>query len=946
MVDNQATSREQVIFSFGPFRLYVARRTLERSTVAVNLGGRALELLIVLIERAGEVVSKNELMTRVWPGISVDDVSLRVHIAALRKALAEGEPDARYVTTLSGRGYCFVAPVVRSNEAESAVSARLGRESSSALPALLARMVGRGQAVGELSQQLRAERFVAIVGPGGIGKSTVAVSVGHELLPEFAFAVHFFDLSPIHDPLLIPSIVASRLGLLIQSNDPTAGLIAALRDKRALLIFDSCEHVIEVVATLTELLFKRAKDVHILVTSREPLRVEGEHVYRLAALDSPRAGANFTAAQALEFPAVQLFVERVNASGRRFELNDADAPIVGEICRKLDGIALAIELAAGRASAYGLHETIAQLNDRFRLLWEGRRTAPPRHQTMHATIEWSYDLLSKREREVLYRLSVFAGMFTLEAACAVAIDADLEESGTTRTLGSLVAKSLVAADLGDHTRYRLLDTTRAYASAKLLEAGEAHATRHRHAAYYLELLERMPTIGPGTWANTAHGELLGNVRGALEWSLSQQGNISLGVRLAAATAPLLLEISLLTECQRWTEQAIATLDPANQGSRIELELHAALGLSMMFTMGNSDTVRSSLIRALELAEQLSDPHSQLRLLGRLHIFHERIGHFRSALKFAERSMVVAGSIGDPVGIAESHSALGISRHLRGDTPSAHAHLEAALVNLPASERIGTFHFGFDYRNRARITLARTLWLEGYPDRAAMVARQTVEAAETLNHPVTMCIALIWAVSVSIWEGNLAVAEEYIDRFIAVADRHSLEPYQVVGRGFKGELAVNRGEAETGVSLLLGAVETLHGHRYELLTTTFNSALAEGLAIAGSHEQALTTIDRTVALVEYNGDLFMMPELLRIKAAILMTSLEPDFALMEQFLRQSLTLAERQSALSWQLRSATSLAHLYLMQSHSDRAKNVLAPVYRRFTEGFETSDLKAAKALL
>jgi predicted ATPase/DNA-binding winged helix-turn-helix (wHTH) protein len=951
MIDSQSSLREQVV-SFGAFRLHAARRTLERSGVALDLGSRALELLIVLIERAGEVVSKNELMSRVWPDVTVDDVSLRVHIAALRKALADGEPDARYVATLTGRGYCFVAPVVRSNEAGSAVTASVGFDPSSSLPARLTRMVGRGRTVGEISEQLRTARFVTIVGPGGIGKSTVAVSVGHELLAEFAGAVYFFDLGPINDPLLIPTAVASRFGLLIQSSDPTPGIVAALREQRMLLIFDSCEHVIEIVAALAERIFEGAPQVHILATSREPLRVEGEHVHQLAALGSPPADANLTAAQALDFPAVQLFVERVNASGRRFELNDADAPIVGELCRKLDGIALAIELAAGRANAYSVQETVAQLNDRFRLLWEGRRTALPRHQTMHATIEWSYDLLSADERMALCRLSVFAGTFTLEAARAVATGADLDEN--VSLLGNLVAKSLVSASLGDtslgdSTRYRLLDTTRAYASGKLLECGESQAVRRRHAAYYLELLNRTNAglaKGSGIGAMAAHGEHLGNVRGALEWSLSERGDISLGIALAAASAPLLVEMSLLTECQRWTEQAVAMLDSASYGSRSELELQAALGLSMMFTRGNTDQVRCSLLRALELAEQLDDPHNQLRLLGRLHIFHERIGDFRSALTFAERSEAVAASIGDPVGIAESHSALGISRHLEGNTLSAHAHLEAALVQLPASQRIDAFHFGFDYRNRARIALARTLWLEGYPDCAAMVARQTVEEAETFNHPVTLCIALIWAVSVSIWEGNLTVAEEYIDRFIAEADRHYLEPYQAVGRGVKGELAVKRGQAETGIVLLRDALEMLHGLRYELLTTTFNTALAEGLAIAGSSEDALATIGQAIALVEQNGDLFMMPELLRIKAAILMTSPDPDFALAERCLLQSLGLAERQSALSWQLRTATSLAQLYLMQNQSDQAKNVLAPLVRRFTEGFETSDLQAAKNLL
>jgi hypothetical protein len=405
-------------------------------------------------------------------------------------------------------------------------------------------------------------------------------------------------------------------------------------------------------------------------------------------------------------------------------------------------------------------------------------------------------------------------------------------------------------------------------------------------------------------------------------------------------------MSLLTECHRWTEQAVATLDDASRGTRCEMELKAALGLSLMFTKGNSDQVRSALLRGLELAAELGDLHGQLRLLGRLHIFHERIGEFHSALQFAERGEAVAVEIADPVGIAEAHSALGISRHLEGDNVSAHVHLEAALVQHPVSLRINTFHFGFDYRNRARIAFARTLWLEGYPDRAAMVARQTVEEAETFDHPVTLCIALIWAVSVSIWAGDLATADEYIDWFIAEADRHSLAPYQAAGRGVKGELLIKRGEAEAGLLLLRGALETLHAHRYELLTTAFNSALAEGLAMAGHIDQALVAIDETIALVKRSGDMFMMPELLRIKADILKAPASPDLSLAEDYLLHSLELANRQSALAWELRTATSLAQLRMMQNRSGDAWTLLAPVYDRFTEGLGNSDLKTAKALL
>jgi predicted ATPase/DNA-binding winged helix-turn-helix (wHTH) protein len=949
MIDSDNPQIDEVI-SFGPFRLFAACRSIERAGAAVHLGGRALEILIVLVEQAGKVVSKQDLMARVWPGATVDESSLRVHVASLRKVLGDGKGGARYVTTLTGQGYCFVAPITRSRAPGPSVPPRLAPDQPSNLPARLARMVGRDQIVREISEQLKAERFVTVAGPGGIGKTTVAVSVGHELLAEFAGAVHFFDLGPLNDALLVPSAVASTLGLLVQSSDPTPGLIAFLRDKRMLLILDSCERVIDAAAVLAERIFENAPRVHILATSRESLRVEGEHVHQLSPLGNPPDDPGLTAAQALDFPAVQLFVERAFAGGRPFELSDTDAPIVGEICRRLDGIALAIELAAGRADACSVQETLALLNDRFKLLWEGRRTALPRHQTLSAALDWSYDLLSEVERRVLSRLSVFAGLFALEAARSVAAKDDVDDVQVVTVIASLIAKSLIATTVRDTTRYRLLDTTRAYVAGKLAESGEADAIRRRHAVYYCELFERTiaeaSTPGSGAKGIAARGEHLGNVRAALEWSFSPHGDAQIGIALAAASAPLFVEMSLLTECHRWSERAVAALDDADRGSRREMELQAALGLSLMFTRGNSDQVRSSLLRGLELAEHLGDPHSQLRLLGRLHIFHERTGDFHSALLFAERGQAVAEKIADPVGIAEAHSALGISRQLGGDHVSAHAHLEAALVQLPASQRIGSFHFGFDYRNRARIAFARSLWLEGYPDQAAIMARQTVEEAETFDHPVTLCIALIWAVSVFIWQGDLAAADNYLDRFIVEADKHSLRPYQALGRGVKGELSVRRGEAEAGIALLHDALETLHAHRYELLTTAFKSALAEGLAMAGRSDQAAAMIDETIALVERNGDLFTMPELQRIKGAILTTSPDPDFALAEGCFLKSLDLAKRQAALGWQLRTATSLARLWLIQNLHDEARAVLAPVFARFTEGFDSSDLQAARELL
>jgi predicted ATPase/DNA-binding winged helix-turn-helix (wHTH) protein len=946
-MDESNLQIKDVTISFGPFRLSVAERLLEKDGRPIKLSARAFDILVALIRRPGEIVDKRELIAQVWPDISVDEGSLRFHVAALRKALGDGQGGARYLSTLPGQGYGFVAQLSRTDAPRQETTANAARAPSEKLPARLTRMVGRLDAIEKISALLLADRFVTIAGPGGIGKTTVAIALAHALAQQFDGAVYFFDLGPISDPQLVPGAIASALGIIVRSEDPTPGLIAFLQGKRMLLVLDSCEHVIGTVAALAECVFQEAPQVHILATSRELLRVEGERIHQLPPLESPPDEPDLTAAKILAFPAARLFVERVAASGRSLQLNDTDAATVGEICRRLDGIALAIELAAGRVNAYGIQETATLLNHRFRLLWSGRRTALLRHQTLGATLDWSYHLLTERERIVLRRLSIFVGTFTLDAARDVASWNGVDDDEIVTDLGSLVSKSLIAVDSSATiTRYRLLDTARAYVHEKLVECGEVEGMARRHAAYYLALLEHtgaIVTVASQASATHAAANHLGNTRAALEWSFSERGDSGTGVALAAASAGLFLELSLLTECQRWTELAITTLDQSARGSRREMELQAAFGLSQMFTKGNTERVREAFARGLEVAGQLGDLHNQLQLLGRLHIFHERIGDFRSSMEFALRSEAVAAELGDPVGIAEANSVLGISHHLGGNNPGAHSHLEAALMRLPVSRRINTFHFGFDYRNRARIALARTLWLEGFPDQAVTVARQTVERAETFNHPITLCIALIWAVSVSLWIGDLDAAEEYIDRFIAQADRHSLAPYQAVGRGVKGELSVKRGDAATGIRLLRSSLEALHTLRYELLTTQFNATLAEGLADTGQFQPALGVIDNNIAAVDRNGDLFYMPELLRIKGAILAAS---GVAGADDCFLRSLEMARQQSALSWELRTAISLAQFRIGEDRHGEARTALASVYDLFTEGFETTEYKVAERLL
>src|SRR5271170_1663769 len=289
-------------------------------------------------------------------------------------------------------------------------------------------MVGRDDTVRALAEQLQAWRFVSIVGPAGVGKTTVAISVAHTLIDGFHDAVFFIDLAALTDPQLVPTAVASALGLTVQTQDPLVGLLAFIGDRKILLVLDNCEHVISVAAALAERVVSEAPQAHILATSRVALRVEGEHVHVLHSLECPPEDAGLTALEALRYPAAQLFMERAAASGHGAALSDIDAPIVARSCRRLDGVALAIELAASRVGSLGIRGTAELLENRFSLLWQGRRTALPRHETLNAMLDWSYSLLSDREQAVLCRLSVFVGNFTLQAAGCVASETEVDEA--------------------------------------------------------------------------------------------------------------------------------------------------------------------------------------------------------------------------------------------------------------------------------------------------------------------------------------------------------------------------------------------------------------------------------------------------------------------------------------------------------------------------------------
>ncbi|MCP2127188.1 UNVERIFIED_ORG: putative ATPase/DNA-binding winged helix-turn-helix (wHTH) protein [Bradyrhizobium japonicum] len=931
--------------------MFAKSRLLEKDGVPLHLGGRALDILIFLAERAGEVVDKRELIKRIWADVNVDEGSLRFHITTLRKALNDkalndaGE-GSRYVINVPGRGYCFAAPLLRAAPSESRTSPP--DASLRSLPAPLAKMIGRDDAVEKISAELAQHRFVTIVGPGGIGKTSVALAVAHRELAGFDDQVCFVDFGALTDVRLVPGTIAAALGLTVNADDPVPSLLTVLRSRRMLLVFDSCEHILDELAPLAERMVREAPKLHILATSRESFRTEGERVHRLFPLDCPPQREGLGIADILAYPASQLFVERIAESLSEFELTEEDAPLVAEICRRLDGIALAIELAAGRVNAYGIAGTASLLDSRFSLLWRGRRTAIPRHQTLSAALAWSYDLLPPAESATLRGLSVFVGPFTLEAALAVASCQGISEGEGVEAISNLLSKSLIATSPAERRlRYRLLDTTRAFMADKLVENGEADRVARAHAEYFRDFLRDIALKSTGMQSAGGflpYADHVPNVRAALTFSFSDGGDRTIGVDLAASAAQFFLELTLLTECYRWTQQALASLDTSAVDSRQEMTLQAALGVSVMFTRGNTEAVRSAFTRSLELARQLNDLHWQLWLLRGLHIYLTRVGDFHGALGTGEQGEDVARKLNDSAATLNVDWMLGVAHHLIGNQDKAVRFCESAMVHNPGSQRLNIGHLGYDDRIVALVALARGLWLTGRPERAVEVARYTVREAELLEQPLTLGISLIWTIYVFLWVGDWASAEILIERLIDHSARHFLGPYHAVGIGQKGELLLRRGDVAGGIEHLRRSQATLYATRHRIMTTVFATALAEGLASQNQPDEALQTINEAIAQIPDHGESFDMPEMLRIKGDILAGSGNAVEA--ESTLRRSLDLSRRQSAVGWELRGAISLARIWEQAGKAADVRALLNPLVARYQEGLQTRDLIAARELL
>jgi predicted ATPase/DNA-binding winged helix-turn-helix (wHTH) protein len=735
-------------YRFGDFRLETDRRTLIGADGPVHLSSRAIDILSVLVDRRTRIVPKDELMTLVWPDTFVEENNLTVHISALRKVIGPAR-----IATIPGRGYQFTGSVEGGDAAAAVPPAEtpdaLPAVQNSNLPEAATALIGRAVELAELSELSAQHRLLTITGPSGIGKTRLAIALAEALRPHYPDGVWLVDLAPLANPAMVVAATATALsvapgtdGLSIET------VISAVRHRSLLLLIDNCEHLVAAVAEMADALLQHAPAVAILATSQESLRSPWEQVFRLDPLGLPPADAK----DVRQFGAVEFLAAQIRAQDRRFELDAGNAAAVSEICRRLDGIPLALEMAAARVPMFGIEGLRSRLDDRLHVLTTGSRTSEARHRTLRDTVAWSHGLLDPVGKTVFRRLAVFVGGFTLEAASAVVSDDGENPYDAIEALSRLVDKSLVVVEGRDRPRYRLLETLRLYALEKLDESGEAAEIAARQARYFATLLDQASAAWETTpdkeWLER-HAPELDNVRAALDWSFAEPDRRTLAIALAGSSALLWMSMSRVAEGRAYIDRALDLMapdDPSPDAAR--LLRHAGLFWHSV-----------DLARAMALLRRSSDVYRRLgdRLgLGAVQAFiasiHIRLGQEAEASAALSAARVVLVPASSPKSLFNVMNNLGSLALLGNRLTEARTHFEAAL-SLARSQKNLT---------REALILANLAEVEfnlGEVDQAVERGRETVRRLRQADARADLGWALANLASYLLVQGDIADARQ-------------------------------------------------------------------------------------------------------------------------------------------------------------------------------------------
>ncbi len=941
LADAPAQAFERVL-RFGRFSLYPARKLLLEGERVVRVGGRALDLLVALATRAGEVVSHEALFAQVWPHAVVVESSVRVHISALRKALGDGVDGTHYIASLPGLGYQFVMAVDAQDQPTRPALAETADEPAPpplpayALPPRLCSIVGRETTLDALAVKLQYRRLLTIVGPGGIGKTTVALALAEVVAARHAQGALFVDLAPLDDPTLVPAALAAAMGVPVPAQSLWPTLEATLASRDLLVVLDNCEHLIAAAALLAERVLRAAPRVRILATSREPLDAESEVVHRLEALAMPPSELGLSTATALMFPALRLFVERATASADDFELAPGNLAAIVRLCRHLDGVPLAIELAAARVGSLGIHALAERLDDVFRLLKRGRRTALPRHQTLQALLDWSHGLLDDDQRRVLYRLSAFRSSFSLDAAAQLAGCDRLSPGRVKACVLDLVARSLIEREPGDAPRYRLLFIERLYAWERLMASDDAHEIGRSHAACIRDLLARAnlelgdQRLTVPAW-RARHATLVADIRAALEWADAPGGDRVLGAEIVAEAGRLLLELGLNDELLERSLDALAAVrTSACAWPQIELRLLIPLcALGGQTLVAGRDLPPDFPEQLDELARRIGSPMQRLAALQAQCINTFGNGDYLRVAALAARFETMPATPDDPDGtdarlIGRRFHAL--AQHYLGEHAAAWTDTEYLLEHASAPER-GRPYAQQPVQVSMGVVQARVLWLQGHADRALARALDTLTDAQGV-HPFSLSQTLaLGVIPILLWRGDDGRALVFLSQLVE-HDLAHLQSFWLAWCDSFCRVLELRGLDVDAIRRRLGAGWARETAMQSDLLATLVADLA-GPAL--------------LARVEAGTVGWCAPEILRAHGERLARQ---DVPQAEQVLLRALALADRQGAPAWALRVAMSLGHLWQSTGRSDAARDLLASTLTRVDEGLDCADPRRARALL
>ena len=945
-------------FSFGPFHLYPGTRILRKNGKAVSLGSRAFDMLVAMVERHGNVLTPEELMAVAWPGLIVEDSNVRVQIANLRRALQRGSDGAHYIANVAGRGYCFVAPVSRMEPvdppseatAESQVTppsqhTEASKQTSGSHPSFpppLDGAIGRDDCVAELVQVVHERRLVTVVGAAGAGKTTLAILVAHAI-DSFAGSMLFVDLSLVDRDEMVAEAVASAVGYMPPGGDLLPGLLDVLAARTLLIVLDNCEHVIAAAASLSQQIIQGTRSVSFLNTSREALRVREEFVYLLRPLASPPYTTRLTTKEALVWPAIQLFMERAKEGGARGTLSDDEAGTVATLCRRLDGNPHAIGLVASRVGTYGIQGVADLFASQFALQWQGRRDDTPRHQTVEALIDWSYNLLSDRDRLVLQRLSVFSGDFRVGDAVAVTSDNTVDAFQVREAIGNLVDKSLVAfsAESGD-AHLRLLETTKVYAAARLARLPDGNQFARRHALYYAEQLR---AISDGhAKSRTASAPLraldVANVRTAIEWAFSAGQDATLATTMWCLAAPLFLELGLVRECKRTCERSLNELPDEFRATPTELRLLDSTAMTCFAGADYGAVMKRVLERGLALSRELGDNVSTFHFLTGLHLQTITNGEFPNSVLACEQYSALASASGGTAEAVIAGWMTGSSLHYTGDLAGADAHF-ARSTQLVAQHGMRLQHY-FELMEEiiAGINAARVKWALGMQAQALQLALSVIRAGHSMPGTLAMRVTLCFHILLS--HGLYEQAKDLIEELEKLSVDYNTSVRRQVINVNKGFLFHQLGQNETAIDHLQRCLALLPPPKMSVVRTDALQTLAEAQRSSGNAAAALEAIDEAIELSEETKGKFNFPDLLRTRAEVLISLPGIEQGEIEAALLAAQDGAQQQGALIWELRVAQTVASVLASQGKKKEARETLERVYSRFTEGFDTNDLKAA----